>query len=97
MLRVYLVFYILTIIFADNKIIISMDATLDTSFYTLQLPNADRSFFMKLVKNMGWIAKLQKEQNIPSATLKAIEEARSGKDAGTIDTSSLEAFMKSME
>ena len=90
-------FYLLTIIFANNKIIISMDATLDTSFYTLPVPNADRSFFMKLVKNMGWIAKLQKEQNIPSATLKAIDEARSGKDAGTIDTSSVEAFMKSME
>ena len=30
-------------------------------------------------------------------TLEAIEEARSGKYAGVVDTSSFEAFMKSLE
>lgn len=36
--------------------------------------------------------------NVPNdETLDAIEEARSGKYAGTIDTSNLEAFIKSCE
>ncbi len=36
--------------------------------------------------------------NVPNeATLNAIEEARSGQFAGTIDTSSMEAFIKSCE
>ena len=38
------------------------------------------------------------DEKIPNATtIAAIEEARSGKSAGRVDTSSFEAFMKSHE
>ena len=66
--------------------------------YTLQIPESDRSFFNSLVKKMGWTAKRTKSQAaIPIETLMAIKEARSGKDAGTVDTTSVDAFIKSME
>ena len=66
--------------------------------YILQIPDADRSFFNSLVKKMGWISKRSTPAKaIPSETLAAIREARSGKDAGAVDTSSFESFMKSME
>lgn len=66
--------------------------------YTLLIPEADRSFFNSLVKKMGWISKRNSPaKTIPSETLAAIKEARSGKDAGAVDTSSLESFINSME
>ena len=68
-----------------------------SSTYTLQIPESDRSFFNSLVKKMGWIAKRTKAASIPSKTLSAIEEARQGKDAGKVDTSSIDSFIKSME
>lgn len=70
----------------------------ESSTYTLQIPDSDRSFFNSLVKKMGWVAKKTKTtSSIPSETLAAIKEARSGKDAGKVETSSLEAFINSME
>lgn len=69
-----------------------------SSTYTLQIPESDRSFFNSLVKKMGWTAKRTKSKSvIPTETLMALKEARSGKDAGGVDTSSLDAFIKSME
>lgn len=66
--------------------------------YTLQIPEADRVFFNSLVKKMGWISKLTgSSKAVPAETLAAIKEARSGKDAGPVDTTSLEAFVSSME
>ena len=35
-------------------------------------------------------------KNPNAETIEAIEESRSGKYAGTVDTSSMDAFMKSM-
>jgi len=68
-----------------------------SSTYTLQIPEADRTFFNSLVKKMGWVAKKTKGTTIPAETLAAVNEARSGKDAGPVDTSSLQAFISSME
>ncbi len=73
-------------------------AAIGSNTYTLQIPSADKSFFMALVKKMGWTAKCQKKDGVvPAATLKAIDEARSGKDAGIVNMDSLEDFLKSME
>ena len=73
-------------------------AIVDTNIYTLQIPVADKQFFMSLVKRMGWTAKKTKTvSGIPSETLSAIEEARSGRDAGVVNMESLESFIKSME
>jgi hypothetical protein len=74
-------------------------ATVESSIYTLQIPVADQSFFKSLVKKMGWTAKKKPApvSKIPSATLAAVKEARSGKDAGKVNTESLESFIKSME
>ena len=75
---------------------ISAQTILDT--YTLQIPKSDSSFFNSLVKKMGWTAKrTQKRTVIPAETLEALTEACSGKDAGVVDTSSADAFIKSME
>lgn len=73
-------------------------AIVDTNIYTLQIPVADKQFFMSLVKRMGWTAKKTKTvSGIPSETLSAIEEARSGRDAGVVNMESLDSFIKSME
>ena len=73
-------------------------ATVESNIYTLQIPVADQSFFMSLVKKMGLTAKKNSAvSKIPSATLAAVKEARSGKDAGKVNTESLESFIKSME
>ena len=73
-------------------------AMVDTNIYTLQIPVADKQFFMSLVKRMGWTAKKTKTvSGIPSETLSAIEEARSGRDAGVVNMESLDSFIKSME
>ena len=75
---------------------ISAQTILNT--YTLQIPKSDSSFFNSLVKKMGWTAKRAKERAvIPAETLEALKEARSGKDAGIIDTSSVDAIIKSIE
>ena len=72
--------------------------TLDSSTYTLQIPIADRSFFLSLVKKMGWVAKRQKiVASVPDATILALKEARAGKDAGVVNTDNIEDFIKSME
>ena len=74
----------------------SVQTTLNT--YTLQIPKSDCSFFNSLVRKMGWTAKRTNTRTvIPVETLKALKEARSGKDAGVVDTSSVDAFIKSME
>ena len=66
--------------------------------YTLQIPKSDCNFFNSLVRKMGWTAKRTKARTvIPAETLKALKEARSGNDAGVVDTSSLDAFIKSMD
>ena len=73
-------------------------AIVDTNIYTLQIPVADKQFFMSLVKRMGWTAKKTKTvSGIPSEILSAIEEARSGRDAGVVNMESLDSFIKSME
>ena len=73
-------------------------AMVDTNIYTLQIPVADKQFFMSLVKRMGWTAKKTKTvSGIPSETLSAIEEARSGRDAGVVNMESQDSFIKSME
>lgn len=64
--------------------------------YTLQIPESDRTFFNALVKKMGWTVKRTATTSFPMETLAAIEEARSGIDAGGVDTSSLESFVLSM-
>lgn len=66
--------------------------------YTLEIPESDKSFFNSLVKKMGWVAKRTKTTKVvPAETVAAIQEARSGKDAGKVDTTSLDAFIKSMK
>lgn len=71
---------------------------LDTSTYTLQVPMSDKSFFLALVKKMGWSAKKTKtDTKIPSATLAALREAKEGNDAGAVNTENLDSFIKSME
>ena len=74
-------------------------AMVESNIYTLQIPVADQSFFKSQVKKMGWTAKKKPApvSKIPSATLAAVKEARSGKDAGKVNTESLESFIKSME
>ena len=58
---------------------------------------ADKSFFMSLVKKKGWTAqKNAVVSKIPSATLAAVKEARSGKDTGKVNTESFDSFIKSM-
>jgi predicted nucleic acid-binding Zn-ribbon protein len=53
---------------------------------------------MSLVKRMGWTAKKTKTiSSIPPETLSAIEEARSGKDAGIVNMESLDSFIRSKE
>ena len=75
-----------------------MSVAIDTSVYSLQIPNVDKSFFIALTKKMGWVAKRQKENCvIPTATVRAINEARSGKDAGKVDMTDMDSFLKSME
>ena len=74
----------------------SVQTTLNT--YTLQIPESDCSFFNSLVRKMGWTAKRTKARTvIPAETLNALKEVRSGNDAGVVDTSSLDAFIKSMD
>ena len=47
---------------------------------------------------MEWTAKRTKARTvIPAETLNALKEVRSGNDAGVVDTSSLDAFIKSMD
>lgn len=70
---------------------------LDTNIYTLQIPVADKSFFLSLVRKMGWTAKKSANVRIPSATLAALQEAKEGKDAGIVNMESLDSFIKSME
>jgi hypothetical protein len=49
-------------------------------------------------KYREYIESLPESDNEPNEeTIEAIEEARAGKYAGTIDISSLEAFLKSIE
>lgn len=75
-----------------------MSVAIDTSVYSLQIPNVDKSFFFALAKKMGWVAKHQKTNSaLPIATIRAINEARSGKDAGEVDTTDMDSFLKSME
>ena len=74
----------------------SVQTTLNT--YTLQIPKSDCSFFNSLVRKMGWTAKRTKARTVfPAETLNALKEVRSGNDAGVVDTSSLDAFIKSMD
>ena len=81
------------------NLINNMDAVaLESSTYTLQIPAVDKSFFLSLVKKMGWTAKKTKAvPQIPSATLAALQEAKDGKDAGGVDMTSLDSFIKSMD
>lgn len=72
-------------------------ATVESNIYTLQIPVADKSFFMSLVKKMGWTAKKNAVvSKIPSVTLAAVKDARSGKNADKVNTESLESFIKSI-
>ena len=74
----------------------SVQTTLNT--YTLQIPKSDCSLFNSLVRKTGWTAKRTKARTvIPAETLNALKEVRSGNDAGVVDTSSLDAFIKSMD
>ena len=66
-------------------------------FYTLQIPSADRMLFLSLVKKMGWKAsKAKAKATIPSATLNAIKEARTHKNAVRVKTDTLEDFIQSL-
>ena len=75
-----------------------MSVALDTSVYSLQIPNVDKSFFIALAKKMGWVVTRQKTKHtIPPATVRALNEARAGKDAGKVDLTDMDSFLKSME
>ena len=64
---------------------------------TLTLPVADMKFFKELVKKMGWSIEERKKQKIGNpVTLAAIKEAHTEEAAGIIDTSSYDAFVKSI-
>jgi len=63
----------------------------------LTIPVADMKFFKELVKKMGWTIELDNKKNMGNPiTLAAIEEARTEEAAGTMDTSSYDAFVKSI-
>jgi hypothetical protein len=71
---------------------------------TISLPQREADYLRKKAKSLGWsLSELAGEyildgiyQTPNPDTLKAIEEARSGKYAGTVDTSSIEAMTKSI-
>ena len=72
-----------------------MEATMQNINVTL--PVADMKFFKELVKKMGWTIEKSKKQKVGNpVTLAAIEEARAEEAAGTMDTSSYDAFVKSI-
>lgn len=63
----------------------------------LTIPVADMKFFKELVKKMGWTIEHNNKRNMANpVTLAAIEEARTEEAAGTMDTSSYDAFVKSI-
>ena len=65
--------------------------------YTLQVPDADRTFFLSLIKKMGWTAhKAKATATIPAATIEAIVEARSHKNGVKVQTDTLDNFIQSM-
>ena len=66
-------------------------------FYTLEIPVADRTFFLSLVKKMGWTAHKSKAQGaIPTATLAAVADARAHKNGVRVETDTLENFIQSL-
>ena len=68
-----------------------------TQNINITLPVSDMKFFKELVKKMGWtIEKNKKQKSVNSITMAAIEEARTQEAEGTIDTSSYDAFVKSI-
>ena len=72
-----------------------MEAT--TQNINVSLPVADMKFFKELVKKMGW--RIEKDRKLKPGnpvTTAAIKEARTQEAAGTIDTSSYDAFVKSI-
>ena len=63
----------------------------------LTIPVADMKFFKELVKKMGWTIELNDKRNMGNhITLAAIKEARTEEAAGTMDTSSYDAFVNSI-
>ena len=65
--------------------------------YTLQVPDADRSFFLSFIKKMGWTAhKAKASATIPAATIEAVVEARTHKNGAKVETDTLDNFIQSM-
>ena len=63
----------------------------------LNIPRSDVHFLSELVKKMGW--RIEKDRKLKPGnpvTTAAIKEARTQEAAGTIDTSSYDAFVKSI-
>lgn len=72
-----------------------MEATMQNINVTL--PISDMKFFKELVKKMGWsIEKSKKTKARNPVTLAAIKDAKTEEAAGIIDTSSYDAFVKSI-
>ena len=72
-----------------------MEATMQNINVTL--PISDMKFFKELVKKMGWsIEKSKKTKASNPVTLAAIKDAKTEEAAGIIDTSSYDAFVKSI-
>ena len=72
-----------------------MEATMQTLNVTI--PTSDVKFFKEIMKKMGWIVeKNRKHRTVNSVTSAAIEEAYTKEAAGTIDTSTYDAFVNSI-
>ena len=72
-----------------------MEATMQTLNVTI--PTSDVKFFTEIMKKMGWIVeKNKKQKTVNAVTIAAIEEAYTKEAAGTIDTSTYDAFVNSI-
>ena len=72
-----------------------MEASMQTLNVTI--PTSDLKFFKEIMKKMGWtVEKNKKQKTVNATTLAAIEEACTKEAAGTIDTSSYDAFVNSI-
>ena len=79
------------------------DASVALNSYTLQIPQADLSFFKAFVKKMGWKATKQKAPKprlydpetgdyLNDETMKVIEDARKGK--GIVEVGNFDDYLK---
>lgn len=65
--------------------------------YRINIPSADVKFFKEFMSKMGWrIEPNKKRRKANAVTMAAIKEARTKDAVGIIDTSSYDAFVKSI-